>query len=136
MTAAQILIAASAALLGTLGALHLLYTYRGRKLHPRDPALRQAMEGSALVITRQTTVWRAHKGFNASHSLGILSFAAVYGYLALWRPAVLGGSWFLSALGLVVLGAYALLAWRYFFSVPLRGAALAFALYAAGWALS
>ncbi len=136
MTAARILIAASAALLGTLGGLHLLYTYRGRKLHPRDPALRQAMEGSALVITRQTTVWRANKGFNASHGLGLLSFAAVWGYLALWQPAVLGGSWFLSALGLAVLGAYGLLAWRYFFSVPLRGVAVAFALYAAGWALS
>jgi len=65
--------------------------------------VREAMERSNLVITRQTTVWRATKGFNASHSLGIIAFALVYGYLALWRSEVLGGSLFLLALGMAVL---------------------------------
>jgi len=136
MTAAYVLIAASAAVLGALGCIHLLYTYHGNKLDPRDPTVRQAMERTNPVITRQTTIWRANKGFNASHSLGIITFALVYGYLALWRSDVLGGSLFLLALGMVVLLAYLALAWRYFFSIPFRGAALAAALYASGWALS
>ncbi|MEP7297528.1 MAG: hypothetical protein ABI702_15185 [Burkholderiales bacterium] len=136
MNTAYLLIAASAAVLGSLGCVHLLYTYHGNKLEPRDPALREAMERVNPVITRQTTVWRATKGFNASHSLGIIAFALVYGYLALWRPTVLGGSLFLSALGMVVLLAYLVLARRYFFSIPFRGVALACALYACGWMLT
>jgi len=136
MNAAYLLIAASAVVLGALGSVHLLYTYRGNKLDPRDPAVRAAMERSNPVITRQTTVWRATKGFNASHSLGIIAFALVYGYLALWRAEVLGGSLFLLALGMAVLMAYLVLARRYFFSIPFRGVALACVLYASGWALA
>jgi hypothetical protein len=135
MNAASLLIAAGAAVLGALGCIHLLYTFHGNKLEPRDPAVREAMERANPVITRQTTVWRATKGFNASHSLGIIAFALVYGYLALWRPAVLGASQFLLVLGMVVLLAYLALARRYFFSIPFRGVALACALYASGWAL-
>jgi len=136
MNAAYLLIAASAVVLGALGSVHLLYTYHGNKLAPRDPAVRAAMERDTPFITRQTTVWRATKGFNASHSLGIIAFALVYGYLALWRAEVLGGSIFLLALGMVVLLAYLVLARRYFFSIPFRGVALACALYAGGWALA
>ena len=136
MNAAYALIAASAAVLGALGCTHLLYTYHGNKLDPRDPSVRAAMERANPVITRQTTVWRATKGFNASHSLGIIAFALVYGYLALWRSDVLGGSPFLTGLGMAVLLAYLVLARRYFFSIPFRGVALACALYASGWVLA
>jgi len=136
VNAAYNLIAASAAVLGALGCIHLLYTYHGNQLDPRDTAVREAMEQANPVITRETTVWRATKGFNASHSLGIIAFALVYGYLALRRPDVLGGSPFLLTLGMAVLLAYLGLARRYFFSIPFRGVALACALYASGWALS
>ena len=136
MNTAYLLIAASAAVLGSLGCVHLLYTYRGNKLDPRDAAVREAMERAHPVITRQTTVWRATKGFNASHSLGIIAFALAYGYMALWRPDVLGGSLFLTGLGMAVLLAYLVLARRYFFSIPFRGVALACALYASGWVLA
>jgi hypothetical protein len=136
MNAAYVLIAAGAAVLGALGCIHLLYTYHGNKLDPRDPTVREAMERANPVITRQTTIWLATKGFNASHSLGIITFALVYGYLALWRSDVLGGSLFLLTLGMVVLLAYLALARCYFFSIPFRGVALASALYASGWALS
>ncbi len=136
MSTAYLLIAASAVVLGSLGCVHLLYTYRGNKLDPRDPAVREAMERANLVITRQTTVWRATKGFNASHSLGIIAFATVYGYLALLRPEVLDGSLFLTGLGMTVLLAYLILARRYFFSIPFRGVALACVLYAIGWVLA
>lgn len=136
MMNANLPIAASAAVLGVLGTLHLLFTFHGRRLDPRDPALRAAMERVHPVITRQTTVWRATKGFNASHSLGLIALAGVYGHLALWRPEVLAGSPFLLALGLGVQLAYLALAHRYFFSVPFRGVALACALFAFGWVLA
>jgi hypothetical protein len=136
MNAAYLPIAVSAAVMGTLGSLHMLYTYRGNKLHPRDPSVREAMQQTHLVITRQTTVWRATKGFNASHSLGLVAFALVYGHMALWQPDVLGGSQFLLALGMAVLLAYLELSRRYFFDVPFRGVALSCVLYAVGWAMS
>ena len=135
MNASNVLMSASAAVLACFGAAHLFYTYRGNKLEPRDPSLRAAMERTHPVITRQTTVWRAGKGFNASHSLGMIALGLVYGYLALARPEVLATSPFLVGLGLVVLLAYLALARQYFFSVPFRGMALACALYGLGWAL-
>jgi len=123
------LIVASAAIIFTLGALHLLYTFRGNKLHPRDDSLRERMEQVPLVLTRQTTMWRAWVGFNASHSYGALLFGAVYGYLALVHSTFLFQSRFLLVLGLVALIAYAFLGKRYWFSIPFRGIVLATAFY-------
>jgi len=129
---ASLLVAASAALMFVLGALHLLYTFRGRKLHPREAETLRAMQQSTLRITRQATVWQAWTGFNASHSFGLLLFGLIYGYLALAVPALLFGSLFLRGVGVVVLLGYVFIAHRYFFSVPFRGAVLAAAFYCAG----
>ncbi len=130
--AASLLVTASAAIVLVLGLLHLLYTFGGTKLHPREPGTVRAMQQSAPRITRQTTIWRAWIGFNASHSLGLISFGLIYACLALTSPALLFGSIFLSVLGLVLLAAYVVLSRRYFFSVPFRGVVLATALYIAG----
>lgn len=137
MTAAsQALIATSAAILFALGSLHLLFTFRGPKLLPRDRALPQQMQGSALVLTRETTVWQAWIGFNATHSLGLMGIGALFVYLALAQPVLLLHSPFLLALDAALLLAYAWLSRRYFFSVPLRCVLLALALYAAGVAMA
>jgi len=115
--------------MSALGALHLWYTFRGNKLHPRDPELRARLEQAPLVLTRQTTMWKAWVGFNASHSYGALLFGAVYGYLALVHGDFLFQSRFLLSLGLLALLAYAFLGKRYWFSVPFRGILLATAFY-------
>jgi hypothetical protein len=128
----MICVAIAAAIVFALGALHLLYTFRGPKLLPRERALRAQMEGSALVLTRETTVWKAWLGFNASHSLGAMLFGAVYGELAIALPAVLRASPVLLAIGGAALLGYTWLARRYWFSVPFRGIALALAMYATG----
>jgi hypothetical protein len=129
---AQALIAASAAIVFGLGALHLLLTFRGPKLLPREPGLRAQMEQGTLVLTRQTSVWKAWIGFNASHSLGAMLFGVVYGHLALAHSAVLLHSPVLLGVGAAALLAYVWLARRYWFSVPLRGIVLSSLLYAAG----
>lgn len=125
-------VAASAAIIFALGLLHLVLTFRGPKLLPRDRELRAQMEHSTLVLTRETSVWKAWIGFNASHSLGAMLFGAVYGHLAMVQPGVLAHSPFLLATGGALLLSYAGLARRYWFSVPFRGIVLALALYAAG----
>ena len=126
------LIAASAAILLLLGLTHLLITFSGTKLLPRDPDLRGRMQVVSPVITRQTTMWKAWIGFNATHSVGLILFGAVYGYLALAHGAFLFASVFLLALGLLALLGYAVLARMYFFSLPFRGVTLATALYVLG----
>lgn len=126
------LIAVAAAIIFGLGLLHLVLTFRGPKLLPRDRELRAQMEHSALVLTRETSVWKAWIGFNASHSLGAMLFGAVYGHLALVQPAALASSPFLLAVGAALLLAYAWLGRRYWFSVPFRGIVLSLLLYAAG----
>lgn len=127
---APALLAASAAIILVLGALHLLYTFRGPKLQPRDAALEARMKEVAPVITRETTMWKAWVGFNASHSFGALLFGAVYGYLALRHSEFLFGSSYLLLVGLALLGGYVFLGQRYWFSVPYRSILVATALYA------
>ncbi|OYU44556.1 MAG: hypothetical protein CFE44_12330 [Burkholderiales bacterium PBB4] len=130
MQAATLLFIASATVIGTLGSIHGLYTFYGNKLHPRDAATLQAMQHSHPVLTRETTVWKATLGFNASHSLGAILFALVFGYLAGWHGPFLKESLFLQGLGLATLLVYWALARRYWFSIPRRGIALTCALYA------
>ena len=124
------LVTASAAIMLLLGLLHLLFTFYGPKLLPRDRELQVHMQEVSPVITRQTTMWKAWVGFNASHSYGLILFGAVYGYLALAHSEFLFQSFFLLSLGLVLLLGYVFLAKRYFFSIPLRSVLLASCLYA------
>ena len=128
-TTASLLIVASAAIILLLGLLHLLYTFHGSKLLPRDKELLTRMQEVSPVITRETTIWKAWVGFNATHSFGLLLFGAVYGYLALAHRDFLFQSVFLLALGFMLLVGYAVIAKFYFFSNPLWGVLLATLLY-------
>lgn len=132
---ASSLVAASAAIMLLLGAIHLLYTFRGRKLHPRDADLHTRMNEVSLVLTRKTTMWKAWVGFNASHSFGAIFFGLVYGYLALAHSELLFQSTYLLLSGLILLIGYAVLGKLYWFSAPLRGILLSAALYIAGLVL-
>lgn len=126
---APALIAASAAIMLLLGLMHLLYTFYGPKLLPRERELQTRMQQVSPVITRQTTMWKAWVGFNASHGYGLILFGAVYGYLALAHGDFLFQSVFLLSLGLILLFGYVFLAKRYFFRIPLRAVLLATFLY-------
>ena len=130
------LIACSAAIVLLLGSAHLLYTFYGPKLQPRDPALAEQMRAVSPVITRQTTMWKAWIGFNASHSLGAMLFGLIYGFLALVHGPLLLDSNYLLGLGLLGLISYLLLAIRYWFIIPLTGISLALAFYVAGIVVS
>jgi hypothetical protein len=125
-----VLIAGSAAIFMLLGLIHLVYTFNGVKLLPRDRDLRARMQEVSPVITRETTMWKAWVGFNASHSYSLILFGAVYGYLAVAHGEFLFQSVFLLALGLILLFGYVFLAKRYFFRIPLFGVLLATVLYA------
>lgn len=123
-------ISASSAVILLLGLMHLFFTFHGPKFVPRDPALHARMQEISPVISRQTTMWKAWVGFNASHSLGAILFGAVYGYLSVLHAGFLFQSTFLLVLGLLLLLCYLALSKRYWFSIPFRGILLATVLYA------
>ena len=133
---AQILITISAGLIMLLGLVHLAYTYFGDKLHPRDTDLLARLKTTSPVISHQTSVWKAWISFNASHSLGAILFGAIFGYLALEQPMLLFHSYFLGFTGLIVLGAYLVMAKLYWFTRPLQGISLALLFYVVGFILA
>ena len=134
--AARILMVLSASIIFTLGAIHLAYTFWGPKLMPRDPALQISMRQISPVITKETTMWRCWVGFNASHSMGLILFGMVFGFLALAHSQFLFQSAFLLVVGLAMLGALVVICKVYLFSVPLAGVSISLACYIASIALS
>ena len=134
--AARILMVFSASIMFTLGVIHLVYTFWGASLTPRDPALQISMSQSSPIVTNETTMWRCWVGFNASHSLGLILFGLVFGYLAIAHGQLLFRSPFLLVVGLAMLGGFVVLCKVYFFSWPLTGISISLACYVASIALS
>ena len=134
--AAKILMVLSAGICLMLGVFHLVYTFRGPLLTPRDPALQISMSHIAPVITNETTMWRCWVGFNASHSMGLILFGLVFGFLALAHSELLFHSPFLLVIGLAMLGGFVALCKLYFFSAPLRSISISLVCYVASIVLS
>src|SRR5215471_9752722 len=134
--AAKVLMILSASIAFTLGAVHLIYTFWGSNLTPRDPALQVSMSRISPVLTKETTMWRCWVGFNASHSLGLILFGLVFGYLALAHDQLLFRSPFLLLVGLVMLACLIVVCRLYFFRAPLIGVSISFVFYVVSIALS
>jgi hypothetical protein len=132
--AAKVLMVLGASIFGVLGGLHLAYTFFSDKLLPRERAVIDAMKGTSLVLTRETTLWDAWVGFNASHSLGAILFAAFYLLLAVQHPEVLQSKSF-ALLGVATCAAYLWLAHAYWFRIPFFGIAVATACFVVAFVL-
>ena len=130
----EILIAISALIVLAMGTGHLFLTFFTDKMDPRDPALSARMKEVPPRLTRRSSMWNLHIGFNASHSYGPMIFGAIYAWLALVHPSFLMQSDFLLAFGAAVFAAYIFLAIRYWFWAPLTGLSIAAAFYVAGLA--
>ena len=128
----RILISACAAIILYFGSVHLELTFFTDQLTPVDGQLETAMKHVAAHISSETTMWKTWVGFNVSHSMGLMLFGLIYGYLTLYRWDVLQKSYFLAGLGLVVLVSYVVLARVFWFSGPLIGVSVATWLYVAG----
>src|SRR5260370_13544286 len=123
---------------GVLGGLHAIYTLldlrNPRRLVPVDPSVAHAMANSAVRLSGGgTDMWRAWIGFNFSHSLGVLLFAA----LAIWAGARIG------MLPIGILAAPTLvgcvhlaLALRYWFRLPAIGLSIGTGCFPATFATS
>jgi len=134
--ASRLFMLLSAGVVLMLGIIHLVYTFSGTKLMPRDPSLQVSMSLTTPVITKETTMWRCWVGFNATHSIGLILFGLVFGYLALAQPRVVFESWFLLTTGMATLAALLVLCRMYFFNAPLLGISIASICYVISVALS
>jgi len=128
---AIVLMVTSAAILLALGTVHLIYTFVGPKLTPRDPTLQTRMSEVSPVITKETTIWRCWIGFNASHSMAAMLFGLMYGYLAIVHSSLLFSSPYLLVLGLLMISGLFVLGKLYWFSAPFRGICFSLACYVA-----
>jgi len=133
---ARILMVISASIIFTLGVIHFVYTFWGPKLMPRDRTLQISMSQVSPVITKETTMWRCWVGFNISHSMGLILFGLVFGFLAVAHSQLLFQSPFLLVVGLAMLGGFVVLCKIYFFSVPLAGVSVSLACYIASIVVS
>jgi hypothetical protein len=133
-----ILLTLGGAVFGVLGALHAIYTLldlrNPRRLAPVDPSVARAMANSAVRISGGgTDMWRAWIGFNHSHSLGLLLFAA----LSIWagfrvKALPVGVMPLLTLVGCI----YLVLALLYWFRIPAICVAIGTGCFAAAWILS
>lgn len=121
----QILIIAGVAIFGILGSIHLPYTFAGRKLYPHDEAVVAAMQSSTLNLTKETTIWKAWIGFNASHSYGAILFSAIYIPLTVFHFELIQQSLWFRWLPVLVGILYLVLAKQYWFRIPFTGILLA-----------
>jgi hypothetical protein len=130
-----ILLILGGAQFSVLGALHAIYTLldlrNPRRLVPVDPSLAHAMANSSLRLScGGTDMWRAWIGFNFSHSLGLLLFAA----LSLWagfriNTLPVGVILVLTLVGCI----YLVLAALYWFRTPVISVAIGTGCFAAAW---
>lgn len=96
---ARALMVLSCSVIFALGLIHLAYTFWGTKLTPRDPAVQARMIQVSPIITKETSMWRVWVGVNASHSMGLILFGLVFGYLAVAHAQLLFRSWVLLTIG-------------------------------------
>jgi len=118
---AQILLITGAAIFGLLGTVHLMYIFFTNKFDPHDLSVKDAMMGTSPVLTKETTVWKAWIGFNASHSLGAMLVAGFYIPLTLSNFAVIEQSPWFTWLPVLIGLSYLFLAKKYWFKIPFFG---------------
>ena len=121
----QLLIIVGAFIFLVLGSIHLLYTIFTNKLAPRNATTMSGMKKSKLILTSETTVWKAWVGFNASHSLGAMFFALIYMPLCIFHFEVIEDTHWFTWLPVAFSFSYLLLAKAYWFRVPFIGILIA-----------
>jgi hypothetical protein len=131
----EILVYIGAGLFGLLGSLHLLYTARDitgkpRYFRPSNKDLLPDLKNTKTALARHgRSYWAGLMGFHLSHSMALLMFCLLI--VTAQSEAILWLRPVLVAIG----GAYAIIAWRCWFSIPMIGALIGTGLILLGWFL-
>lgn len=121
----QILLIIGATILGVLGTIHLVYTFFSNKFNAFDKNVTKAMKETSPILTKETTMWDAWVGFNASHSIGAMLVTAFYVPLAIENMEVIRSTIWFSVLPIIIGLSYLFLAKKYWFKIPFIGILLA-----------
>ena len=117
----KVLLLSGSSIIFILGAIHLKYTFFSSKFQPRNAQAETEMKNTSPRLTRETTVWNAWIGFNASHSLGAIYFGIINIILVVSFFPVVQESLVLRLFNITVLLFYLFLAKKYWFKIPLIG---------------
>jgi hypothetical protein len=121
---AQILLILGASIFGILGTVHLLFTFFTNKFEAYDSAVTEAMQETSPILTKETSIWDAWVGFNASHSLGAMLVAAFYIPLTVSYFSIIQQSVWFSFLPVLIGLSYLALAKKYWFRIPFVGVSI------------
>lgn len=122
---------------GILGTLHLLFTFFTSKFTPFNPDVKNAMLTTSPRLTKETSMWHAWIGFNASHSLGAMLLPAIYIPLCINHFSIVSGSVWFSTLPVLIGSSYMLLAKKYWFTIPFVGILISLSCFVvAAWLLN
>lgn len=122
---AQILLIVGSLIFGLLGLIHLIYTFLSNKFDPYNIDVKLAMEGTSPVLSKETSIWRAWVGFNASHSYGAILIALFFVPLSVFHNEMIQNSLWFSILPIAIGICYLVLATKYWFKIPVIGISLA-----------
>lgn len=118
---AKILWLAGSSIFLILGTLHLYYTFFTNKFNARNKSVITDMNNTSPILTKETTMWNAWIGFNASHSAGAIFFGIINMLLAAQNFSVLQKSAPITLLDIVTVIFYCWLGKKYWFRVPFTG---------------
>ena len=120
----QLFIIFGACILGLLGAIHLWLVLFTPKFHASNHDVNFTLQSTNLIITRQTTFWKAWIGFNVSHSVGLIFIAAIYIPLAIHEIEMITRNFYFLFLPVFISTVYLGLSIKYWFKIPMIGFAL------------
>ena len=119
-----------------LGSIHLFYTFFTNKFKSRDEILISEMKKSNPILTKETTMWKAWIGFNASHASGAVFIGVINFYLAFRHFQLLMTDGFLTLFSIVTIIFYGWLAKTFWFRMPLLGISITLICYIASYILT
>ena len=135
MTISKYLWELGSLVIATFGSMHLYYTFFSNKFSSRNEAMVEAMKTSSPILTKETTMWKAWIGFNASHSSGAIFIGLVNLYLAANYFEVLKSDHVFFIFNILTAGFYVWLAKKYWFRIPFTGIVITFSCYLIGYIL-
>ena len=97
------------------------YTFFSNKFLARDSNTVEKMKMTSPILTRNTTMWKAWIGFNASHSLGVIFFGLINIIIAIQHFEIYISAPILSVLNIITLLFYLFLSKKYWFRPPFIG---------------
>ena len=119
-----------------LGTLHLLFTFFSDTFSSRNKNVIDEMKSSHPKITKETTMWKAWIGFNASHSSGAMFIGIINFYLALEYFTVFQSDHFFFIFNILTIGFYVWLARKYWFKIPFIGISISLICYTSSYIIT